>query len=233
MVLCFLLFVAATACGGTGSRIGEREPTKTWSGYAVDGNYTHVSASWVQPAVNCSVMQTAASRIFQGASFWAGFDGYLRSETIEQTGTTAYCSVNDNPIYEAWYQLYPQQNVAYAKPVKPGDKISASVTTDGNGHFILTLTDRSEGWTRRKTATSKTTITSAVVIAEAPTPPYQGYPPTLAEFGTVSFTGATADGKTFNDLNGLRQLDMVHNGKPKAVTSPIANGAFTVTWKHS
>jgi hypothetical protein len=57
-----------------------------WSGYAVTGGrYTSVSASWTQPAVNCSVTPTGWS------SFWVGLDGDT-SNTVEQTGTEADCS---------------------------------------------------------------------------------------------------------------------------------------------
>jgi len=53
--------------------------SSNWSGYAVTGGgrYTSVSASWVQPAVNCSVTPTGWS------SFWVGLDG----DTTNTTGT--------------------------------------------------------------------------------------------------------------------------------------------------
>src|SRR5262245_29641818 len=72
-----------------------------WSGYAVTGGtYTTVSASWTQPAVNCSVTPTGWS------SFWVGLDGNT-SNTVEQTGSEADCS-SGRAVYSAWYEMYPK-----------------------------------------------------------------------------------------------------------------------------
>ena len=240
VVLCFLSVVVFTACGA-GNRTAAGGTThgasNTWSGYALAaGRYTQVSASWVQPSVNCSVAQTVYSDYWEGASIWAGLDGFSAGMgTVEQTGTSAFCEYG-RLSYSAWYELWPKsrKEVEYSNLVKAGDKISASVTADGNGHFTLILADQSEGWMRRRTATyKKARLGSAEVIAEVPDP-LAGYPRTLADFGTVSFTGATANGASFSDVNGLHEIDMVSpKGKLKAATSPLANGAFSVTWKHS
>jgi len=231
VVLCFLPLVVFTACGA-GNRIGVRVPSNNWSGYILDGHYARVSASWVQPSVNCSVAPTASSKFWEAASFWTGLDGYFGTDTVEQIGTIAIC-LNGRPSYRAWFQFYPAPSHTYSNLVKPGDKISASVTDHGYGYVALILVDRSEGWRHRVSAQSHGRPTSAEAIAEAQTPPQPYYSRTLADFGTVRFTGATADGKSFSDLNGLHPIDMVSNGKLKAAPSPIASGAFTVTWKHS
>ena len=110
-----------------------------WSGYAVTGNrFTSVSASWTEPTVSCS--GTAYS------SFWVGLDGDT-SGTVEQTGTDADCS-GTTPQYYAWYEMYPKFPVNFRNPVKPGDKLSASVTTNGSGSFTLTISDSTQNWTR-------------------------------------------------------------------------------------
>jgi hypothetical protein len=194
----------------------------------------------VQPSVNCSITSTPEAKLWQGASFWAGLDGYfgIHKDTVEQIGTLAKC-VYRRPSYQAWGQFYPGPSFAYADTVKPGDTISAAVSTDGNGDFTLMLADASEGWKHTMSWTEpgsgwpKGRPTSAEVIAEAQTSPYGWYPPTLAEFGKVRFTGATADGKSFGDLNGLHPIYMVQTGKLKAAPSPVASGAFSVTAKHS
>ncbi|HLX31467.1 MAG TPA: G1 family glutamic endopeptidase [Gaiellaceae bacterium] len=219
-----------TACGGAGNRIWDGEwSTINWSGYVlVGGHYTHVSASWVQPSVNCSATPTGRS------AFWVGLDGSSGSKSIEQIGTEALC-FHGRPFYRAWWLLYPEHPpVDYSNRVKPGDKVSASVTTDGNGHFTLILADPTEGWAKRTPATwKKARLATAEVIVEAPSLRNGARPFPLADFGTVSFTSATANGRPFSSLNGLRPVDMLpRSGKLKAVPSPIANGAFTVTWKH-
>src|SRR5213079_1649863 len=143
-VLVIAAAISATAGGATQSmrhgrmhRITNSTSTN-WSGYAVTGSrFTSVSASWTEPSVSCS--GTAYS------SFWVGLDGDT-SNTVEQTGSSADCS-GSTPQYYAWYEMYPKYPVNLSGTVRPGDHFSASVTTDGNGSFTLTITDSTQGWT--------------------------------------------------------------------------------------
>src|SRR6059058_1162136 len=120
--------------------------SSNWSGYAVTGSrFTSVSASWTEPTARCS--GTAYS------SFWVGLDGDT-SNTVEQTGTDADCS-GSAPQYYAWYEMYPKFPVNLRGTVRPGDKLSASVTTDGRGGFTLTISDSTQGWTNTTNARLK------------------------------------------------------------------------------
>jgi hypothetical protein len=194
-----------------------------WSGYAVTGNrFTSVSASWTEPTVKCS--GTAYS------SFWVGLDGDT-SGTVEQTGTDADCS-GSTPQYYAWYEMYPKFPVNLNGTVRPGDKLSASVTTNGSGSFTLKITDATQGWTNTTTARLKSAkLASAEVIAEAPSSSGGVLP--LANFGTVSFSGATANGTLFNNLPNLDPITMASGSTVKAQPSSMSSGSFSVTWKHS
>jgi hypothetical protein len=195
-----------------------------WSGYAVTGSrYTSVSASWTEPSVSCS--GTAYS------SFWVGLDGDT-SGTVEQTGTDADCS-GSTPQYYAWYEMYPKYPTNLSNPVSPGDKLSASVTTNGSGAFTLTITDSTQGWTHTQSARLKSAaLASAEVIAEAPSSRSGVLP--LANFGSVGFTGASANGVSMDQLSGLDPITMVtSSGTVKAQPSTMSNGSFSVTWKHS
>src|SRR5206468_3319478 len=101
------------------------------------------------------------------SSFWVGLDGDT-SSTVEQTGTDADCS-GSTPQYYAWYEMYPKFPVNLSNPVKPGDKLSAFVTTDGAGNFTLTISDSTQGWTHTTHAKLHSAkLASAEVIAEAP-----------------------------------------------------------------
>src|SRR2546423_2809052 len=114
-----------------------------WSGYAVTGSrYTSVSASWTEPTVSCSG-GTAYS------SFWVGLDGDT-SGTVEQTGTDSDCS-GSTPQYYAWYEMYPKFPSNFSNPVHAGDKMTASVTTNGSGSFTLTISDGT-AWSKTVTA---------------------------------------------------------------------------------
>lgn len=234
--VCAVVFASATKAATSvhhGSRIASardhrltNSTSSNWSGYAVTGSrYTSVSASWVQPAVDCSVTPTGWS------SFWVGLDGDT-TNTVEQTGSEADCS-SGRAVYSAWYEMYPKYPVNYSNTVKAGDQFSASVTTDGRGAFSLTLTDTTEGWSHTANARLKSAkLGSAEVIAEAPSSSGGVLP--LADFGTANFSAAKANGTSFANLSGRDAINMVSGGTTKASTGSISSsGGFSVTWKHS
>jgi hypothetical protein len=196
-----------------------------WSGYAVTGGrYTQVSSSWTVPAVNCS--GTAYS------SFWVGLDGDT-SGTVEQTGTDSDCS-GSTPQYYAWYEMYPKFPFNYSNPVSAGDTMTASVTTNGSGSFTLKISDTKKGWTQTTTARLKSAkLASAEVIAEAPSSSGGVLP--LANFGTVTFTGATVNNALLtNSTSGIDAITMQSGSTVKAKPSSInPAGTFSDTWSHS
>ena len=223
---------AITATGGGAAtpmqHVGIHKITNStstnWSGYAVTGSrFTSVSSSWTEPSVSCS--GTAYS------SFWVGLDGDT-SGTVEQTGTDADCS-GSTPQYYAWYEMYPKFPTNLRGTVRPGDHLSASVTTNGSGSFTLTITDSTQGWTNTTTARLKSAkLASAEVIAEAPSSSGGVLP--LANFGTVGFSGATANGALLTSSTPhIDPITMQSGSTVKAQPSSISNGAFSVAWKHS
>jgi hypothetical protein len=224
--------VALSATGGASSSVRNgrmhritNSTSSNWSGYAVTGGrYTSVSATWVQPAAACSGT-TAYS------SFWVGLDGDT-SNTVEQTGTDADCS-GSTPQYYAWYEMYPKFPTNLRNPVQPGDHMSASVTTNGSGSFTLTISDTTKGWTNTTTARLKSAkLASAEVIAEAPSSSGGVLP--LANFGTVSFSGAKANGAALTSSTpGIDPITMQSGSTVKAQPSSISSGSFSVAWKHS
>jgi hypothetical protein len=229
-VLVIAAAISATAGGATSSMHHSRmhritnSTSSNWSGYAVTGSrFTSVSASWTQPTAKCS--GTAYS------SFWVGLDGDT-SNTVEQTGTDADCS-GSTPQYYAWYEMYPKFPVNLRGTVRPGDHLSASVTTDGSGRFTLTITDSTQGWTNTTNARLKSAkLASAEVIAEAPSSSGGVLP--LANFGTVSFSGAKANGSLLTSSTPhLDPITMQSGSTVKAQPGSISNGAFSVAWKHS
>jgi hypothetical protein len=222
--------IATASTGGAATTLRQdlnhritNSTSTNWSGYAVTGGrYTSVSASWTEPSVSCS--GTAYS------SFWVGLDGDT-SSTVEQLGTDADCS-GSTPQYYAWTEMYPKYPVNLSGTVKPGDKLSASVTTNGSGSFTLKITDSTQGWTSTTNAKlHSAALASAEVIAEAPSSRSGVLP--LANFGSVGFTGATANGVSMDSLSGLDPITMASGSTVKAQPSNMSGGSFTVTWKHS
>lgn len=199
-----------------------------WSGYAVAGgagSFRSASASWTQPAVACG------SRSQQYSSFWVGLDGYS-SQTVEQIGTDSDCS-GPTPQYYGWYEMYPAYPVYFLNTVRPGDRMSASVTFSGVSAYTLVLRDATRGWTRTVVVSRRGLArSSAEVITEAPSS-FSGVLP-LANFGTVSYSTSAANGTSLNTLSPVRIVMVNNGGQPKDTTSPISSrGAFSNTWLRS
>jgi hypothetical protein len=200
---------ATGATGSTGST-GTTEPAAAnpsislnWSGYAITGaagvvrHFTHVTGSWIAPAVTC----TAGSASY--SAFWVGLGGLSQSASaLEQTGTEADCDSNGVAHYSAWYELVPAGPVTVHLTITPGDQISASVTVKKD-YVTLTLTDHTSGASLRKRLHfAHPDTTSAEWIAEAPSTcegsgSCAALP--LSDFGTVDFSGAAV-----STLHGLR-----------------------------
>jgi hypothetical protein len=193
-----------------------------WAGYAATGQrFTSVSASWVQPAVTCTLKPGYSS-------FWVGLDGD-GSGSVEQTGTEADCYAG-KATYYGWWEMYPQPEVRYTNRVASGDHMTASVTTDGGGHFTLTISDSTAGWSQvQNRSLAGATLASAEVIAEAPS---SGRILPLANFGVVNFKSATVDAQAIGSFNP-DPIEMVSARAVKAVPGPISAGTdFAVTWNH-
>jgi Peptidase A4 family len=199
-----------------------------WSGYAATtGTYTSVSASWTQPAGTCS-------RGDQYAAFWVGLDGY-NSNSVEQTGSEVDC-VGRTAQYYAWYEMYPSASVTYPNTVRAGDHFTASVTYIGSNQYTLKISDTTQNWTQSTTQSlSGAPRSSAEVIAEAPCCTASGGILPLTDFGTMSFTGSTANGSAIGNAGGLTEIIMIDNsGRDKDTISSLSGGEnFSATWLRS
>jgi Peptidase A4 family len=214
----------------SGARNSEVESTN-WSGYAATGSngaFSSVSGSWTQPAATCSSGRGRASD--QYAAFWVGLDGYS-SDSVEQTGTDSDCA-GRTPDYYGWYEMYPANPVYYSNPVSPGDHISASVSFSGSDTYTLVLTDSTQGWTQRVTQNeSGLDRSSAEVITEAPSSNTGVLP--LADFGTVNYSSAEANGASLGSLSPTEIIMIDNSGQEKDSTSGISGGSFSNIWIRS
>jgi hypothetical protein len=211
---------------------GGRNTTVTstnWSGYAATGGngaFSSVSASWTEPTGACT-----SRHGHQYSSFWVGLDGYS-SSSVEQTGTDVDCS-GRTPAYYGWYEMYPAFPVNFSNTVRPGDRMSASVTFSGTSTFTLILTDSTRGWTQN-IVKSQTGLarSSAEVIAEAPSSTSGVLP--LADFGTVNFTSSIANGSAIGSFNPTEIIMVDNSGADKDTVSALSGGEnFSATWLRS
>ena len=212
--------------------VGLRHSTSTnWSGYAAygkSGQYSTVSATWVQPAVTC----TSQSRY---AAFWVGLDGY-NTNTVEQLGTEADCT-GGQAAYSAWYEMYPHWSVDITSsfPVSPGRTYKATVSYAGGSNYVLSLDDLSSGGKHfsvtQKLASAKRA--SAEIIAEAPWS--SGVLP-LANFGTVNFSGSTVNGAALGTFSPLDPMTMVDPNGGTATPSGLdakTGQNFSIVWSNT
>ncbi|MGA3212294.1 MAG: G1 family glutamic endopeptidase [Terriglobales bacterium] len=211
-----------------------------WGGYAVTGtDFTSAEGSWIVPTVTCTSGD-------QYSAFWVGLDGYS-STTVEQTGTSADCA-GKKASYYAWYEFYPAGSVEITSvPVKPGDKITASVTWNSGSSFTTKITDETTGKSYSKTGTvSGAARSSAEWIAEAPCCTAGGGILPLADFGTGEFgldytsasgtnyatdssmTGPISAFSTWEEITIESSKDVVE-ATPSALSSD--GTSFTMTWK--
>jgi len=211
-----------------------------WSGYAVTGpTFASVAGSWVQPTVSCPTNKV------QQSAFWIGIDGFAANDqTVEQIGTDADCTkgskkVPGGPVHYAWYELFPGALVVLPPatyPVAPGDVLAASVHVSGAA-YTLVLIDVSHWIFSTTVTTPKVEMnSSAEWIAEAPTVcgGTKCKPQPLANFGSIAFTGASANGETLTAADLISSAITMTAKKPtliKARPGPLVGGsAFTVTW---
>ena len=198
-----------------------------WSGYAANGasgSDTSVSSSWTQPAISCDSGGDTYS------SFWVGLDGFNNS-ALEQTGTEADC-IGGQAEYGAWWEVLPASESPYNVPVEPGDQLTATVTDNG-GSFAMTLTDSTEGWskTTNHAGSSGFQDSSAEVIAEATS--VGGEIAQLSDFGSVGFSGSTANGSALGDA-APDEITMQNDQSGDVMAQPggISGGSFGVTWEN-
>lgn len=160
------------------------QTSSNWAGYASTGGlYTSVSASWIEPNVDCSAAGVVA--------FWVGLDGW-GSSTVEQDGTGVDCT-GASPVHFAWWETYPGNAITqYTNPVAAGDHLSSTVTSEPGGQYALVLTDATRNWTETTRAqvpgahdASAEIVTEAVSINGTVSP--------LPDFHAVTFTGARID----------------------------------------
>jgi hypothetical protein len=223
-----LIHLMGTSAAHTRGLSFEAQSTN-WSGYAgTTGRYTSVSASWVQPAGTCS-------RGDQYAAFWVGLDGY-NSTTVEQTGSEVDC-VGRTAQYYAWYEMYPGPSENYTNTVRAGDHFTATVTYLSGEQFSLFISDTTQGWSHTTDASLGQTpsLSSAEAIAEAPCCTASGGILPLTDFGTMSFTGTTANGSAIGNAGGLTEIIMIDNsGRDKDTISSLTGGEnFSATWLRS
>jgi len=212
-----------------------------WSGYADGskitkaGTFTRVSGSWTTPSVKCGAEDQLTSE-------WVGLDGWI-SSSLEQLGTMSWC-YRGAAVYFTWWEMFPTGKglIRVGNTLKPGDKITASVTRSGT-NYTLKLTDATtpaNSFTTKQTCPATTcTDTSAEWIAERPAFGI-GIAP-LAHYNAFKLTNGkqTSGGKagtigSFATVNEITMIDATQAYSLNDVSSLTGtNTGFSTIWQNS
>jgi hypothetical protein len=207
-----------------------KEESFNWSGYAytstTDQAFTRVSAKWTTPKVKCTAEDTITSE-------WVGIDGATNG-TVEQDGTIGWC-YRDKPTYFTWYEMFPAGTVEVGKSLKPGDKITATVSRSGTS-YKLSVTDathKSNSFSKTKSCALATCLDQSVEwIAERPEFSTTGIAP-LADFSSWKATSlAESNGKVTVSKLDISMLDSTEKYL-LSTPSSISHSSFTTKWHNS
>lgn len=198
-----------------------------WSGYEKIGKknaFTSVSAKWTQETVTCSAED-------QMSATWVGLDGFGSSDpTVEQDGTTGWC-YEGKPTYFTWYEMFPKNTVEVGTSLRPGDKISASVSRSGS-LYTLKVTDAthaSSSFTASKKKCTSCKNESIEWVQERPLFADTGIIP-LAHYGSWKATAVTGKGKGTTDA--ITMIDSTEQYILSSVGS-LSGGSFTTKFHDS
>jgi hypothetical protein len=195
-----------------------------FTGYeASGGSYTSVSASWVEPTVECLEDSTFIT-------ISVSINGYPGSSPqpnpiAEDLGTEANCATG-TPVYSDYYSLEQAYSMnTYGDTVEPGDNLSASITYIGSSEYTYVLQDGTQGWTEDHTYSNPGAPTGNAEIGLREWPgDFMG----PVNFGAVGFGNATINGTGLSAI-GARSYIEGGNGNPDQTsisTVKAANGSF-------
>jgi hypothetical protein len=190
--------VTASTLGGS-TPAAARNPgglgwySSNWAGYAVAGGpYSSVGAQWTVPAVSVSYRRSYSAQ-------WVGIDGFT-SRALIQAGTEADY-FNGATHYSAWWEILPAPAVTIRTlSVRPGDRMSVTITRVSSGRWRIVVKDARSG-SYATTRAYSGSASSAEWIEEAPI--VGGRTTLLAAHSTVVFDHASLDGRN----PGLVSLD--------------------------
>jgi hypothetical protein len=206
--------------------------SSNWAGYAATYGTTtfrSVSAHFTMPYLDCKGV-TATDGAW--SSHWVGLDGLrTNSLTVEQTGVDARCN-GSTPIYEAWWEMFPNGMHLVSLAVHPGNAINMSVNYNSSTHaFTLTLSNTTTGQKFTHTASCPSGSTcvrnSAEVVSEAPALKSGGgfsiLP--LADFQAANFANVHITNTSGTHSGGLQsaywntyRITQVSDGSNKDIT---------------
>lgn len=190
------------------------EYSSNWAGAVLIGSgYTSVTAEFVVPTP--SAPSGGSSGTQYCASAWVGLDGDTCTSAILQTGVD-FCVQGGQPLFDAWYEWYPDYAYNFnGISISAGDTIRVTVDASSKSGGTATVENVSSGQTVTHTFSGESAQlceTNAEWIVEDFSEGYSLVP--FADFGTVTFTGASAStGGSSVGPSGATLIDIEQNGQ--------------------
>nr|BAL02935.1 glutamic protease [Pholiota nameko] len=167
------------------------------------------------------------------ASAWVGIDGDTAQNSILQSGVDFTVS-GGRVSYQAWFEWFPNFAIDFSNfPISSGQTITVSVhaTSKTTGTVVLTNVSTGKSITQAVSAPSSSAALAGQ-NAEWIVEDFEegGSLVTLTNFGSVTFTGATASTASQSvGVTGATIIDMQQNGK--TLTS-VSTTSSSVTVNH-
>ncbi|KAI1845560.1 hypothetical protein JX265_011670 [Neoarthrinium moseri] len=181
-----------------------------WAGAVMIGTgYTTVTGTFTVPTPKVPSGGSAAKTY--SASAWVGIDGDTCSSAILQTGID-FNIKGSKVTYDAWYEWYPQVAHDFTGiTMEAGHKITVTVTASSKKTGTAVIKNETTGKSVTHSFTSGTASlcqTNAEWIVEDFEEGSSLVP--FADFGTVTFTDATVNGKA---ISSPTIIDLRQSGK--------------------
>jgi len=222
-------FTGSTSLEALASNNTHAEFSTNWSGAVIETppsgqTFKSVTGTFTVPTITGS----------GAASAWVGIDGDTAQNSILQAGVDFEIS-GGRTTFTAWTEWFPNfasdiSNFA----ISAGDKITVTVTASSTTAGTATLTNATKGKT--VTISLRAPSSSAALAgqnAEWIVEDFEenGSLVTLANFGTVTFTGSSAStGSSSVTPSGATIINMEQNNK---VLTSVSISGSTVTVKHT
>ncbi|CDO72003.1 hypothetical protein BN946_scf184943.g38 [Trametes cinnabarina] len=207
------------------------EFSSNWSGavlVAGSGTYKSVTATFTVPTPR----EPSGGRGTHSASAWVGIDGDTCGSAILQTGVDFTVS-GSSVSFDAWYEWFPAAAFDFSGfTVRAGDSITATVTASSTTSGTATLINHSTGQQvshsfSRQPALCQENAEWIVEDFEE-----NGGLVPLANWGTVTFTGASAGTSSGTSVgpSGATIIDLEQNG---SVLTSVSTSGSSVTVEYT
>jgi len=202
------------------------EYSSNWAGAVLNegaGTFKSVTGTFVVPTPS---KPSGSGSGTYAASAWVGIDGDTCDSAILQTGVDFTIS-GSSVSYDAWYEWYPDYAYDFSGiTFSAGDSVTLTVTATSTKAGTAVIKNNTKGKTVTKSITSSSALCEqdAEWIVEDFEEGSSLVP--FANFGTVTFTGASAGGTS---PSGATIIDIEQNSK--VLTSSSVSGS-SVTVKY-